>query len=174
MKIAVTDACIFIDLYDLNLTNLLFALDLEIHTSLDVFNELYIHQQSLLLAFNSVGKLLIHNISSEERIDIQKQNYPKALSENDKTVLFIAGKIDAMILSSDKAVRSFAKKNLIEYHGMLWIFDKLVEKALLLPSVAANKLETLIKTNIIYQNNAELIKEMSLRLQKWNVSDSNR
>lgn len=167
MKIAVTDACIFIDLHDLNLTNLLFSLHLEIHTSLDVFNELHTHQQNLLLAFHSVGKLTIHNILAEDRINIQKQNYPKALSENDKTVLFLAEKIQAMILSSDKAVRNCAKKNSIEYHGMLWVFDKLLETNLLSPSQATQKLETLIKTNLVYQNNAELVKEMNIRLKKW-------
>lgn len=167
MKIAVTDACIFIDLHDLNLTNLLFSLHLEIHTSLDVFNELHTHQQNLLLAFHSVGKLTIHNILAEDRINIQKQNYPKALSENDKTVLFLAEKIQAMILSSDKAVRNCAKKNSIEYHGMLWVFDKLLETDLLSPSQATQKLETLIKTNLVYQNNAELVKEMNIRFKKW-------
>lgn len=167
MKIAVTDACIFIDLHDLNLTNLLFSLQLEIHTSLDVFNELHIHQQNLLLAFQSIGKLTIHNILAEDRINIQKQNYPKALCENDKTVLFLAEKIKAMILSSDKAVRNCAKKNSIEYHGMLWVFDKLIETNLLSPSQATQKLETLIKTNLVYQNNAELVKEMNIRLKKW-------
>ena len=137
MKIAITDACVFIDLYDLNLTNLLFSLELDIHTTLDVFNELYSHQQDILSAFHSVGKLTIHNISAEDRINIQKQNYPKALSENDKTVLFIAEKIHAIILSSDKAVRNYANKKSIEYHGMLWIFDKLVEALLLDTSIAA-------------------------------------
>ena len=97
MKIAITDACIFIDLHDLKLTNSLFSLALDIHTSLDVFNELYTHQQDVLSAFHSVGKLTIHNISAEDRINIQKQNYPKALSENDKTVLFLAEKIDAIV-----------------------------------------------------------------------------
>ena len=167
MKIAVTDACIFIDLHDLNLTNLLFSLQLEIHTSLDVFNELHIHQQNLLLAFHSIGKLTIHNILAEDRINIQRQNYPKALSDNDKTVLFLAEKIQAMILSSDKAVRNCAKKNSIEYHGMLWVFDKLLETDLLSPSQATQKLETLIKTNLVYQNNAELVKEMNIRLKIW-------
>ena len=40
MKIAVTDACFFIDLYELQLTTAFFALTLDIHTSTDVFNEL--------------------------------------------------------------------------------------------------------------------------------------
>ena len=170
MRVAITDACIFIDLYDLKLTNSLFSLGLDIHTSLDVFNELYSHQQDVLLAFQSVGKLTIHNLSAEDRINIRKQNYPKALSENDKTVLFLAEKIDAMVLSSDKVVRACAKKKSIEYHGMLWIFDKLVESLLLDSSIAAAKLETLIKTNIVYQNNIELIKEMDRRLNLWKTN----
>jgi hypothetical protein len=111
--------------------------------------------------------LTIHNISAEDRINIQKQNYPKALSENDKTVLFIAEKIHAIILSSDKAVRNYANKKSIEYHGILWIFDKLVEALLLDTSIAAKKLETLVKTNIVYQNNAELIREIDKRLKNW-------
>ena len=170
MKIAITDACIFIDLHELKLTNSLFSLELDIRTSLDVFNELYSHQQDILLAFHSVGKLTIHNISAEDRINIQKRNYPKSLSENDKTVLFLAEKINAIVLSSDKAVRAYAKKKSIEYHGMLWIFDKLVEALLLDSSTAATKLETLIKTNIVYQNNVELIKEMDRRLNIWNAN----
>jgi len=170
MKIAITDACIFIDLYDLKLTNSLFSLKLEIHTSLDVFNELYVHQQDILSEFHSVGKLTIHNISAEDRINIHKQNYPKALSESDKTVLFLAERIDAIVLSSDKAVRACAKKKSIKYHGMFWIFDKLVEALLIDSSTAAIKLETLIKTNIVYQNNAELIKEMDKRLKIWKAN----
>ncbi|MDR2947639.1 MAG: hypothetical protein LBV71_00380 [Prevotella sp.] len=167
MRIAITDACIFIDLHNLKLTNLLFSLDMEIHTSLDVFNELYPQQQDILSAFHSVGKLTIHNLPAEDRIKMQEKNYPKALSENDKTVLFLAEKIGAMVLSSDKAVRTCAKKSSIEYHGMLWIFDRLVECDSLSPLDAASKLEFLIRTNIVYQNNAELVREMGIRLKKW-------
>jgi hypothetical protein len=167
MRIAITDACIFIDLHNLKLTNLLFSLKMDIHTSLDVYNELYPHQQDILSAFHSIGKLTIHNLSAEDRMNMQRQNYPKSLSENDKTVLFIAQKTDAIVLSSDKAVRACAKKKSIEYHGMLWIFDRLVECSSLSPLDAASKLETLIQTNIVYQNNTELVREMDLRLKKW-------
>jgi hypothetical protein len=134
---------------------------------LDVYNELYPHQQDILSVFHSVGKLTIHNISGEDRIIMRKQNYPKSLTESDKTVLFLAEKVDAMILSSDKVIRNCAKRRSIEYHGMLWIFDRLVECTLLSLSEAANKLESLIRTNMIYQNNAELIKEMEKRLKMW-------
>src|ERR1700761_1212585 len=104
MKIAITDACIFIDLYELDLIATFFSLTLELHTSLDVFNELYPTQRQILQAFQSVGKLSVHNITMEDRQRILAGVYPKALSENDKTVLYLAEKLGAMVLSSDKAV----------------------------------------------------------------------
>ena len=40
IKIAVTDACIFIDLYDLGLVASFFNLEIEIHTTSSVYSEL--------------------------------------------------------------------------------------------------------------------------------------
>jgi hypothetical protein len=57
---------------------------------LDVFNELYTEQKEILKAYHSVGKLSIHNLSSQEKTNIREEKYPRSLSENDKTVLFIA------------------------------------------------------------------------------------
>ncbi|SFC65473.1 hypothetical protein SAMN05421747_11782 [Parapedobacter composti] len=51
MKLAITDACIFIDLHLLDLVVPLFELDIEVHTSLDVFNELNEEQRQLLSAY---------------------------------------------------------------------------------------------------------------------------
>jgi len=167
MKLAITDACIFIDLFELQLTAQFFELDIEIHTSLDVFNELYEDQKQLLSAFRSVKKLTIHIIEEKDRMSIYQTAYPRALSDMDKTVLFLAAKFDAIVLSSDKAVRNYAKNKAIEYHGMLWIFDKLVELGRIEPNEASLKLNVLINRNTIYQNNAELVKEMGKRLKLW-------
>jgi hypothetical protein len=167
MKVAITDACIFIDLYDLKLNAAFFKLNLEIHTSVDVFNELYPEQQQVLLAYQSLGKLTMHSIGEEDRIKISATPYPKSLSEIDKTVLYLAIKVKAIILSSDKAVRQYGKSHSIDYHGMLWIFDQLIAEGILHPTEAALKLTLLIKSNIIYQHSAELCKEMDIRLKKW-------
>ena len=167
MKIAITDACIFIDLYELTLTNQLFGLNLEVHTSLDVFNELYPQQKELLKAFQSVGKLIVHNISGDERVEIAQQSYPKSLSNSDKTVLFLAQKHVAIVLSSDKQVRYNAKIRAIEYHGMFWIFDNLLKAGLITKAEAIEKLKLLIEKNIVYQNNAELLHEMNKRITTW-------
>jgi hypothetical protein len=167
MKLAVTDACIFIDLIELHLTSEFFALPLEIHTTLDVFNELYTEQKEILKAYRSVGKLAIHNLTSEERSQIQEESFPRSLSDNDKSVIFLADKLDAKVIGSDKAVRNYAKSKAIDFHGMLWIFDKLIEYKLISPFEATSKINILFSKNIVYQNNIELNTEKRKRILLW-------
>lgn len=167
MKIAITDACIFIDLYELSLTVPFFGLPLEIHTSVDVFKELYPEQKAPLSAFESVGKLIIHNIPETDRKTIMDTAYPNTLSASDKTVLFLAEKHNAILLSSDKRMRHNAKVRSVEYHGMVWIVEQLVDNSLIASTDAINKLNTMVNTNIIYQNNTELIAEINKRIKKW-------
>lgn len=167
MKLAITDACIFIDLHDLDLTVTFFSLDLEIHTSLDVYNELYPEQKTVLNAFLSVDKLHIHNIDAKSRLEIMATAYPLGLSEVDKTVLYLAQKYDALVLSSDKAVRNFAKKRSIDYHGMLWIFDQMIAQEKMTKATAILKLTELISKNKIYKNNVKLRAEFQKRIEIW-------
>lgn len=169
VKIAVTDANIFIDLYDLELVNYFFTLNLEIHTTTTVLNELYSEQQQVLFAYKSVNKLTIHNLEEQDFIDIYKENYPKSLSETDKSVLHVANKINACVLSSDKALRNCAKNKQIEYHGMIWIFDKLVETHILSKESASLKLKQLIAINFTFRNNQQLINEIDKRLKRWGL-----
>lgn len=167
IKIAVTDACIFIDLYDLGLIASFFSLELEIHTSTAVYFELYAEQQQILKAYQSVDKLIVHNLQEKDFLEIYSELYPKSLSETDKSVLHIANKLNACVLSSDKSVRNWAKNKDIQYHGMIWIFDRLVEGKILMPGEAAKKMNDLNKSNFIYQNNRSLIAEMEKRLKIW-------
>ncbi|MGN6298313.1 MAG: hypothetical protein ACTHM7_16100 [Ginsengibacter sp.] len=167
MRLAITDACIFIDLYALQLTASFFKLDFEIHTSVDVLNELYENQQQALSVFQLAGKLTAHNITQEEKTEILSIVYPRSLSDSDKTVLYLAAKLNAMVLSSDKTVRNSAKKSAIPYHGMIWIFDQLINRELISMREASAKLKRLITGNLVYQNNKELVEEMQRRLIQW-------
>lgn len=167
IKIAVTDACIFIDLYDLGLVTSFFNLELEIHTTSAVYFELYDEQQQVLKAYQSVDRLFVHNLKEEDFRQIHSESYPKSLSETDKSVLHVANKLNACVLSSDKAVRNCANNKDIEYHGMIWIFDKLVEGNILTKKDAANKLKQLVATNFIFQNNKPLVNEIKKRLKIW-------
>ncbi|HPX75684.1 MAG TPA: hypothetical protein PLW77_03785 [Bacteroidales bacterium] len=167
LKVAVTDANIFIDLYDLGLIKSFFNLDLEIHTTSAVLFELYSEQQEVLKAYQSVGKLEVHNLQEKDFIEIYNENYPKSLSEADKSVLHVANKINACVLSSDKTLRNYAKNKSIEYHGMLWIFDKFVETTALTPKEAKIKLNQLVNFNFLFRNNQKLVEEIEKRLKIW-------
>lgn len=50
---------------------------------------------------------------------------------------------------------------------MIWIFDKLVEAALLSKKQMAIKLEELVANNFIFQNNKALVAEIEKRLKLW-------
>jgi rRNA-processing protein FCF1 len=167
LKIAVTDACIFIDLYDLGLIASFFQLEIEIHTTSSVYFELYSEQQQVLKAYQTVDRLMVHNLKEEDFLQIHSESYPKSLSETDKSVLHTANKLNACVLSSDKTVRNYAKNKNIQYHGMIWIFDKLLEANILTRKEAASKLKELIDTNFIFQNNQSLVTEIQKRLKLW-------
>lgn len=167
LKVAVTDANIFIDLYDLSLIESFFNLELEIHTTSAVLFELYPEQREVFQAYRFVGKLEVHNLQEKDFIEIYNENYPISLSEADKSVLYIANKIYACVLSSDKTLRNCAKNKGIEYHGMLWIFDQLVEMEVLKPLEAKAKLEQLVASNFLFRNNQTLVVEIEKRLKIW-------
>lgn len=167
MKLTITDACIFIELDQLRLTSVFFKLDMEIHTSVDVFNELFPQQQELLKAYQAGHKLFLHSLDSAQRIEMNAIKYPAGLSQNDRTVLFLAEMLDAMVLSTDRLVRREAKQKAIECHGMLWIFDQVVGAGLLSKSDAVKRLQQMMASNIIYQNNTSLLKELSTRFANW-------
>lgn len=167
LKIAVTDACIFIDLYDLNLIAEFFNLEIEAHTTSTVLFELFDTQQEILKAYQSVNKLTVHNLQETDFTEIYSGAYPNSLSEADKSVLHIANRLDACVLSSDKTLRNCAKNKGIEYHGMLWIFDRFVEHGILSHPSAATKLKQLIDTNSIYMSNRQLALEIEKRIKEW-------
>jgi len=166
-KVAITDACIFIDLCELQLVTHFFELKLEVHTTVDVMNEMITEQRQQLLVYHIANKLTIHIAGEVDKETIRSNNYPRSLSESDCSVLYFAEKHNAILLSSDKVVRNTAKRRSIDYHGMLWIFDRLVESGLLSFKEASTKLQRLIQSNIVFQNNRELVAEMEKRLKKW-------
>lgn len=133
----------------------------EIHTSRDVVEDLPDNQKTQLLGFASSGKLFVHNISEQDRIGFLKNPFPKALSQVDKKILFLAMRLNAIVLSSDMMVRKHATADSIDYQGMLWIFDQLVKINLLTMPEACAKLEGLVIGNLVYQNNLELVSEMN-------------
>lgn len=167
MQIAVTDACIFIDLIELEIISEFFKLDIELHTSVDVVNELYPEQKQILKAYQSGGQLTIHNLDSDHIEKMKSIPFPRGLSQEDKTVIWLALLLEnAIVLSSDKLVREFANKQSLNYHGIFWIFDQLVEQNILSKELGASKLKMLLKINIMYTGSTT-IKEVEKRIHSW-------
>jgi predicted nucleic acid-binding protein len=167
MQLAVTDANIFIDLIELEIIADFFALSIEVHTTLEVVEELYSIQKEVLKAYQLTSRLFVHNLATDDHERIQESIFPKGLSLQDKSVIYLAKKIGAMLLSSDKPVRKYAGKVSIEVHGMLWILDSLIEQQIYTPQQGAKKLKELQLINTTFSNNMELAGEIEKRIKKW-------
>jgi len=167
MKIAVTDACIFIDLIELDLVSSFFQLNVDLHTTIDVINELFPNQKKILQAYEAVNKLNVHNLGEGDFSEMEKIPFPKGLSHQDKSVIYLALTLgNAIVLSSDKLVRSFAEKQGLEYHGLLWIIDELVDQDVIIRNLAVSILQNLLSINTMY-NNPTTQKEIDRRIHEW-------
>lgn len=167
MKVAVTDANIFIDLINLKLIQSFFEFDFEAHTSLDVLEELYDHQKEVLLAYQGAKKLTVHNLSPEDIDEMHAFTKSNKLSDADKSVIYLAHKEKAMLLSSDGPARKIAKEKNIETHGLVWLFDEFVQHKIISPKVACTKINELLETNRRYKEDKRMIEEFEKRLTKW-------
>ena len=101
------------------------------------------------LACINAGLAIEAEISGEEMAgafaEFQDDHGQTGLSEADLSVIYLAIRENAMVLSGDRLLRSSARTRHLEVHGTLWMMDRLVEKGLLKPAVAADRLEVLMQ-----------------------------
>lgn len=167
MKVAVTDACIFIDLIELDIVTEFFQLEIELHTTVAVMDELFQEQKQVLEAYQAVKKLHVHNLGEKDFTEMEKIPFPRGLSQEDRSVIYLAKKLkSAIVLSSDKLVRDFAGSLNLTYHGVFWILDQLVEHELLSKPDAIRALNLMPKINSMYQG-ALMKKEIEKRIHLW-------
>ena len=81
MKIAVTDANIFIDLIEIEIFHFLFELGLEIHTTKAVYDQLIPEQQAIVEPYVQSKALIVYNFSFEELMEIYAIEFPPGLEE---------------------------------------------------------------------------------------------
>ncbi|MFK8005098.1 MAG: DUF3368 domain-containing protein [Saprospiraceae bacterium] len=147
MTLAVTDANIFIDLFELKLLSLFFELDLDIYTTQEVLLECDKIQREQLQLFIKNKKLIVKNISDADALKMESMTFNKGLSEPDKSVLFVAKNENGMVISGDKLIRKWCQKNKIEVHGILWVLDEINQAQLISSQEVIEKLETLLQFN---------------------------
>jgi hypothetical protein len=164
MKIAIQDANVLIDLELAGLFDPWFRLGVETHTTDLIRLELEKGRHDQALAYFASGQIREHRLSFEElrQVGELEREVRNKARFSDCSVLLLARKLDAMLLSCDKALRDAAKARHIETHGTLWIMDQLVEHQFIPPAVAAAKLDHLLSLKR-YLPKAEC----QARLKKW-------
>lgn len=145
MKIAITDANIFIDLMYIELLDELFDIELELHTTINVVDELNDAQQKALLKYSKKSRLTIH---SQEEFSIPEAIMKsKKLSDSDKSVFSLALELDAFILTGDGVIRKVSGIQKIEVHGILWLLDRFLENKCITKKKAIQQLKVLMAYN---------------------------
>ena len=149
-RIAINDANLFIDLFEIDLIDSFFQLNLEFHTTSMIISALDPPQQTYIQKFVEIGKLKIREISIAEIEtfkDLPVQT--KKLSINDLSLYFYAFELkECMVLTGDNRLRKEAEKIGFGVHGVLWVFEEIVNRNILEKQIAVQKLEELMKVNL--------------------------
>lgn len=167
MKIAVQDANVLIDLELAGLFDLWFQLGIETHTTDLIRRELEEGGHDQALAYFKSGQVREHGLSFDDLAqvsDLVTEVGSKA-KFNDCSVIFLAMKLDAMLISGDKALRKAGRERRIEVHGTLWMFDQLVEAGIMPGEVAAAKLGHLLTLERYLPK-----EECQIRVKRWRQS----
>lgn len=167
MRIAVTDACIFIDLLECKACQAFFQLSLEVVTSYQVWMELENKQREVLDKWVDRDQLTIVKISVDFVEVANDKNLSSSLSIADLSVWYLAEDNNDILLTSDGVLRKMAKRHNIKTHGLLWIFDQLYEEELLAPKELISKLQHIFDTNSHYRSDTKLYEAFERLKKKW-------
>ena len=144
MKLAITDANIFIDLFHVGLIDELFLLEIELYTSLEVIFELEDHQQESLL---TIERLTVLSNSDPNYLEDLEDSLSQRLSLADLSIFHHARDLEAGILTGDSLLKKISKKYGFEVHGILWLFDVMLNMNHLSTENAISKLKALMDFN---------------------------
>lgn len=163
MAIAVNDANIFIDLLEVDLIDTFFELKLDLHTTNLVLNELDYEQQLIIKKYIIKKRLKVKILSDDELSELKEKEITSIkLSKPDVSVYAYAKELGAIILTSDRRLRIEAKTKGFEVHGILWVFEIMIDEKLIKQKKAIEKLTELMKINTWLP-----MDECHKRIEKW-------
>lgn len=164
MRVAVQDANILIDLELAGLLDSWLALGIETHTTDFIVRQLKTGGHREALARIRKGGIQRHALGAAEMAEMVGlfQELSGGPDLNDCSVLFLARKLDALLLTGDKPLRIEAERRRIEVHGTLWILDQLVAEAVISPENAAARLRGLLDTGRFLP-----LRESEKRIRMW-------
>lgn len=166
-KIVVNDTNVFIDLYEVGLLDEFFSLPWEVHTTDFVMLELLREgQHDTVARYKADKRLIVTVFQSEEMLEIgnlYQQSLNKTnLSLTDCSVWYYAKVNNYILLTGDRKLRTTSAYDGVEVHGVIYVFDRLVEFNVISCQLAVEKLQQL------YSINPRLPKEeIEKRISKW-------
>ena len=166
-KIVVNDTNVFIDLIDAGLLDEFFRLPWEVHTTDSVMLEVKREgEREAVEEYIRSGFLKVGNFSPKEVIKIldllSSQRGKSNVSFTDCSVWFYARTHKCSLLTGDWKLRKQAINDGIDVHGIIYVFDKLVERAIIGADIAVERLK------ILKSNNPRLpMDEINKRILEW-------
>lgn len=151
-KIVVNDTNVFIDLYEVGLLEEFFSLPWEVHTTDFVMLELQREGQHETVArYKADKRLIVPVFEAKEMLEIgimyQQHVNGTNLSLTDCSVWYYAKVNNYILLTGDRKLRSVSTYDGVEVHGVIYVFDSLVELEIISCQVAVEKLQQLYRIN---------------------------
>lgn len=149
VRVAVQDANILIDLEIAGLFDLWFQAGIETHTTDLIEGQLDEGRHAIALAYIRTGHVRCQGLSVNDlsELDALMEEAGEGLDLADCSVLWLAERLECMLLTGDGPLRRAGARRSVEIHGTLWILDILVRTGLLEEHLAASKLEHLLQNN---------------------------
>lgn len=149
MKLIITDVSVLFDLYHIKVLPEFFALDVEICTTIFVYNEIVQQEQiQEFETFKRTQKLTVLDLLPEEEEQVLNFKLKRNLkSIPDKTMLWKAIQLKCPLLTCDDKLRREAIENDIEVHGSIWVVTELVKQNIINNLKAIELLGQLKKIN---------------------------
>jgi len=122
-QILVTDANILIDLALINEHELLLLPTHEVETTYDIYYELKPEQRVSWKPYVDDGRLTLEEVSPELVAEL-RASVPAGLSDPDCTVIILAERREAIIVSGDRLLVKTYRNRGKEAHGILWLLDE--------------------------------------------------
>jgi len=146
-QILVKDACIIIDLIQLDLLKGFLTLGYKVYTTSSVISEITDSDQEEILNTTITSKQ-ITNMPDGDLFDVLRyQKAYKGISFQDATVLELAKRINGTLLSADGLLRKAGIKEKIIVHGTLWVIHTMFEGQIISKDEAIERIGYLLKIN---------------------------
>lgn len=149
MKLIITDVSVLFDLFHIKVLPEFFELDVEICTTIFVYNEIVQQQQiEKFETFKRTQKLIVLDLLPEEEEQVINFKVKRNLkSIPDKTMLWKAIQLKCPLLTCDDKLRREAIDNGIEVHGSIWVVTELEKHKIIGTEKTIELLEQLKKIN---------------------------